>query len=150
MKNLHIKIIVGFLFLTFIMLMSCTSSKENIQQTTQKTPLISTYWKLTEMDGKQVTVIEGMNEPYILLSAENLVKGNTGCNTLFGKFSSSNDILTFSEISSTKMACFEPEISNVEIKLLNVLKTAANYKLTGEQLELYNNNKLLARLTAKK
>jgi putative lipoprotein len=128
--------------------MSCTSSKVNIKDS--DTPLTNTYWKLAEIDGKQISVIEGMNEPYIILAAENIVKGNTGCNNLFGKYSSSNDNLTFSEISSTKMACTEPEITLIETSLLNVLKTAVSYKITDGKLEIYKNGKVLARFTAKK
>ncbi len=145
MKNLHLKIFINFLYLSFILLMSCTSGKVDSNETT----LINTYWKLTEIDGKQVTVVEGMNEPHLIFAAEQQVTGSTGCNSLFGKYSTSKDKLTFSEISTTKMACTEPEISTVEINLLDVFKNAGGFKLNGKNLELYNNGKLLARFTAK-
>lgn len=148
MKKITFNIFMIFLVLSLVQLISCSSGKVNTGDS--KTPFENTYWKLTEIDGKQVTVVEGMNEPHLIFAAEQQVTGSTGCNSLFGKYSTSKDNLTFSEISTTKMACTEPEISTVEINLLDVLKNAEGFKLSGKNLELYNNGKLLARFTAKK
>ncbi len=137
-----------FLLLSFLLLLSCSSSKDDKQQTKQDAALSNTYWKLTEIEGSQVTVKDETKEPHFVLKINQNISGNTGCNELYGTYSSSKDNIKFTDIATTKMACLDPDFFSVEIKFLNVLKSAANYKITSDTLELYKDNKLLARFSA--
>jgi len=109
--------------------------------------LIGTYWKLVELGGDPVTTAEGMREAHVILASEESgVKGFAGCNNFFGQFETADDVLTFSAMGSTMMAC--PEGMDTEQGFFTALGATTRYRISGLFLELYAEDQLLARLEA--
>jgi len=110
--------------------------------------LIGTYWKLVEVDGGTVTMPADMKEAHMILSAaESRVHGNAGCNNFFGQFETAEDVLTFSALGSTRMAC-PPAAMDTERDFFAALGATTRYGISGLFLELYADDRLLARFEA--
>lgn len=110
--------------------------------------LRETYWKLLEVDGKTVVLAEQQREPSLILhTAQNSATGYGGCNSFRGMYNLDGAKLTFDNMASTLMACAQGmDIEAVYPKLLTNVRT---WKISGEQLELYDaSSKLLARFQA--
>ncbi|MCI0390454.1 MAG: YbaY family lipoprotein [Acidobacteria bacterium] len=101
--------------------------------------LQNTYWKLVELNALPVT-----GEAHIQLNARNKkVQGNGGCNTIAGGYELTGNRIKFTKMISTKMACLGG--MGVEQDFLKALEDSNNFKISGEKLELYSDDKLLAR-----
>lgn len=93
------------------------------------------YWKLVELNGQPVPVLE--REPHFILKAEEgRVNGFGGCNGFTGSYTldEAASRISFSQIASTMMAC--PSGMDVETAFHEVLRTADNYSLDGDRLTL--------------
>lgn len=109
--------------------------------------LTDTYWKLLELDGEAVTSPEGMREAHVILaSSESRAHGFAGCNNFFGGYQIDGDKLTFSAMGSTMMAC--PEGMDTEQAFLGALGQTTRYTISGQFLQIYADDQLLARLEA--
>ena len=109
--------------------------------------LTETYWKVIEIGGSAVITPEGMKEAHIILAAaESRAHGNAGCNNFFGQFQLEGDALNFSAMGSTMMLC--PQGMDTERAFLDALGSATHYRISGLFMELYADDKLLARLEA--
>jgi copper homeostasis protein (lipoprotein) len=98
--------------------------------------LTEKYWKLTELYGKKIVAGNTFRkEPHIILkNQENRVNGHGGCNTFFGSYElKPGNIIKFSQVGSTQMAC--PEL-DTETSFLKALQAADNYTLNGDTLKL--------------
>jgi len=109
--------------------------------------LADTYWKLLELDGKAISTPEGMREAHVIFaSAESRADGFAGCNNFFGGYQVDGESLTFSARGSTRMAC--PEGMDTEQAFLGALGKTTRYKISGQFLQIYASDHLLARLEA--
>jgi len=109
--------------------------------------LTGSYWKVIEIGGSAVLTPEGMKEAHIILaSADSRAHGNAGCNNFFGQFQSEGDALSFSAVGSTMMHC--PQGMDTERAFLEALGSTTHYTISGLFMELYADDKLLARLEA--
>jgi uncharacterized lipoprotein YbaY/heat shock protein HslJ len=109
--------------------------------------LRDTYWKLLEVDGRQVAAPEGGPEAHLILATEeSRVTGHAGCNRFFGSFEVSGDRLGFSALGSTMMAC--PEGMQTERAFLQALGEANRYAISRQILTLFADDRALARLEA--
>ena len=110
--------------------------------------LAGTYWKLTELNGKQVVAGQSPKEPRIILDLyTHLFSGNAGCNTIMGSchFKSSGKI-SFSSVAATKMLCSD---MNLEEDFLKIFDLIESYKMENNILTFYDAAKTrLARFTA--
>ncbi|MBW8523592.1 META domain-containing protein [Chryseobacterium chendengshani] len=129
MKNLFLS------FCTIAVLASCgTMSNTASSKVGKAQPSISnSKWTLADnVKGKTPTLnIEGTK-----------VNGNAGCNSYFGTLSSDAATGTFtaSQLGSTKMAC---ENMSVEQNFMSMMQKANKYVVSGNTLELYQDNLLL-------
>ena len=140
MKSI-IKILAAGFALTFFI--NCTQSKkmastENTNMTpgTPAATLTETYWKLTELMGKPVTMDSGQQKEIhmILRKAESKVEGFAGCNGFGGTYATKNDFnISFSDMIHTMMACPSLDMEN---ELFTALKTVDNYYVTGDTLTM--------------
>jgi len=120
---------------------------ENICAPTDHAELQNTYWKLLELDGRQVVTPEGMREAHIVLATEGAsARGHAGCNNFFGTFTAEEDKLSFSALGSTMMAC--PEAMDTEQAFLQALGETTRYEISGQFLSLFAEDRLLALLEA--
>lgn len=112
--------------------------------------IINKYWKLVELNGKEISVNaeSGNREAFLTLTKEhNRVSGNTGCNNLMGSFKvesyyGNEGSINFSQIATTRMACMDV---NYEQDLLKALKDCDNYLILNNTLSLKNGSELLAK-----
>jgi heat shock protein HslJ len=96
--------------------------------------LAGTRWALMQLSGKPVTVSDGGREAYIALnSADNSVVGNAGCNRLSSTYKQSGAQISFGDAITTRMFC--PDMPT-ETALLEAMKVAVGWRITGSQLEL--------------
>jgi len=109
--------------------------------------LSGTYWKLLEIEGKSIVTPQSQKDAHMLLASDDsAVQGFAGCNSFFGQYSSSGEALTFSGLGSTMMAC--PEGMDTEVVFLRVLGETNRAVIDGRYLQLYAEDRLLARLEA--
>ena len=100
-------------------------------------PLENTYWKLTRLGGKSVTVAPKQHEPYFVLDNKSKrIAGSGGCNRFIGTYQQNSDRLAFGKIAMTFMAC--PEGMETERDFAAALEQVRSWKILGEQLELYD------------
>ena len=108
--------------------------------------LENTYWKLIEVNAKAVSVSPKRREAHLLFKPNgNKLQGFGGCNRIIGGYERKGDSIRF-KASSTMMACVDG--MDTEQEFLKALEAATSFKLSGEELELYDNDRLLARFRA--
>jgi heat shock protein HslJ len=110
--------------------------------------LTETHWNLTELDGDPVNAAAPDAQPYIYLHADgDKLSGSGGCNRLFGSFDLSGSSLSFHSVASTLMACANNSMQH-EPELLEALKLATGYRISGDTLQLRVDDRVLARFRA--
>ena len=116
-------------FISLIFLISC-STKE-----AKKTDInrLHDIWALESIRGEKIVVDETVkNLPVLeIYVEEEIVHGNTSCNTIDGKVEIDKNNITFYDIITTEMAC----PGDLEQKFLSELDKVNNYKI--EKLKLY-------------
>lgn len=109
--------------------------------------LKDTYWKLIEIDGEKVVLVEGRRrEVRITLASQDArVIGFSGCNQVMGSYRQEGDTLRFSQMAGTMMACISP-LMELEKRVQTVIDATTGYRIDGEQLTLLAGDQVLARL----
>jgi putative lipoprotein len=98
-------------------------------------PLLDTHWRLVQLGGEIIDNPPGERDAHIVLvSANNAVGGNAGCNRIFGHYALENDMLKFDGLGGTKMFC-EGRMP-LEQSFTNALLSVLRWKITGRTLEL--------------
>ena len=122
----------------FMSVISCTSAKESMQQTT---PLYDTKWSLKKVynNGKEETV---NTKAFIRFDQEKgSAGGNGSCNGFGSNATINGNEVGFKNIFSTKMYC--EQVQQVENKFLGSLEKVSRYEIKDKSLFLYRNNELL-------
>jgi copper homeostasis protein (lipoprotein) len=99
--------------------------------------LFDTYWVLTALNGKPVTVAAKPvpREPSLVLHTEQQrVAGSTGCNRLSGSYTLKGNELSFGTLAGTMMACVEG--MEMETAFLEALAQVRRWRIAGIHLEL--------------
>ena len=96
-------------------------------------------WLLEEIDGKKVSLDDFNKEmPSIEInSSEKKFFGQGGCNRISGNIFQERELLRFTNIISTRMACGE---INKENSFLNALQNSTGYKIKNNRLYLTNSD----------
>ena len=96
-------------------------------------------WLLEEIDGKKVSLDDFNKEmPSIEInSSEKKFFGQGGCNRISGNIFQERELLRFTNIISTRMACGE---INKENSFLNALQSSTEYKIKNNRLYLTNSD----------
>lgn len=96
--------------------------------------LAGTRWALMQLGGNPVTISEGGREAYIVLnSSDGSVVGYAGCNRISSTHKQNGAQVSFGEVIATRMFC--PDMPT-ETALLQAMKVAAGWRITGSQLDL--------------
>jgi heat shock protein HslJ len=107
---------------------------------------LSGNYAVTALGDELVT----QNAPNItFLAYDKTVKGNTGCNSFFGNYALDLYALSFSDVSSTEMACDEPIMTNENL-FLEVLRNTGSYSIEENVLTLFSRNDRSVLLKAQK
>lgn len=104
-------------------------------------------WKLIWLGDSPVNSASQRQQPHLLFdSNSHRVSGSGGCNQLTGGYQLTGNELKFGQLASTMMACSQG--METEQALRHMLPNVATWKITGQELELYDSSgKTLARLT---
>ena len=121
--------------LTFIMLYSCSSSRNAAQMNN-----LAGNWRLTVFPNATKPFAEffAMRTPELEFAGER-VSGNTGCNRISGSFSLDGEAFRFGNLATTKMGCPGYD-ENVYLDALNMTN---RFRLNADQLSLYRDSTLL-------
>lgn len=94
-------------------------------------------WALEELNGKKISLSDFQNEvPRIeIYASENRFMGFGGCNSINGTLFFEKDILRFSNIMSTMMAC---DAQNKENEFIKSLQSTTTYFIENNRLSLSN------------
>ena len=124
--------------------MACSSSKP----TTDALSLTQTQWVLVEVQGQLVKPSGTPQDASLQFTeAEHKVTGSTGCNRMFGTYElPALGKIKFKNIGSTRMAC--PDMST-ESAFVKALEQTSAYTISGNELQLKNDQTLVARLQGK-
>ena len=111
--------------------------------------LENTYWKLTSLGDRPVTVRAGEQEPHLMLSSETgRMSGWAGCSGVSGRYRAKGPSLTFAAVMSMRTTC-AAKGSDLERRFLAALRSVSRAKITGQRLELVDaRGKSLARFEA--
>ena len=112
----------------------------------QNARLETRQWKLTQLEG--IRVLEPSSAYLELDAAGTRFTGNAGCNRMFGAVDIQGRRIDFSNIGTTRMACADSRVVRTETLFVKALENADRFRLQGNSLELYDRNRMVARLTA--
>ena len=73
--------------------------------------------------------------PTLIIDDEGSFFGYTGCNSMFGEYTSNNDSLRFDKIASTRRYCGE---TNPEQPFVSALRSCATFHYSDTSVKLYN------------
>lgn len=141
MKNFILTVI------TTALIAGCSNSKKSTNPAVESIEnLYQTEWKLTELQGM---ALPANSKAYLDFTAGEPVKvsGNTGCNRITGTVEiSKTGTIKFSPLATTRMACIDNGIGELENKFLAVLANSSSWSLNNKQLILSNGTTVLAKL----
>ncbi|TAD84512.1 MAG: META domain-containing protein [Bacteroidetes bacterium] len=128
----------AFAVCLFTLAMACSGTRQAKSAAAPKLnlPLAGTYWRLTELMGKPVSVTKGAKKQLaITLGADGgRAFGFSGCNMFNGSYTiGEGSSIVFSRTAATMMACADME---TERRFLEVLNTADAYSIVGNTLVL--------------
>jgi para-nitrobenzyl esterase len=100
--------------------------------------LFGRKWKLTEILG---VAIENGRAHIEFSSNPTRVSGNGGCNMFSGDAEVSGSRLKLSRLISTKRACVDTAIQDIENRFMRALEQVTGYELRGDKLVLLANER---------
>jgi len=98
--------------------------------------LAGTSWKVTGVNTGSAVETSALTEVMTLdFGTDGSASGNGGCNTFRGTYEQDGTTIAFSEFASTMIGC-EPDVAEMEDKLLAALAAATTVERSGNQLTL--------------
>jgi len=98
-------------------------------------------WKLIQMEG-----LTQENSPITISFniEDHRFSGNSGCNNYFGSYEAGSTSIAFGSAASTRRACMDQALNEMERKFLNILG-GKNFKfdVADQTLNLYQNDRLV-------
>lgn len=132
--------------LLLILLSACNLSEKNRQYGEGDTALQNSYWILLSLQDQQFQDDPETRTAYIRFEAEDSdLTGFTGCNRLRGKYSLRNGSLQLTQLSTSRAMC---PIIEQENMMVAMLKKADSYRISGEVLTLFYQNRAVATFRA--
>ena len=120
-----------FILLIALMLVGCDETKKVID-VAGSVQLSGTY-TVTELSSNMMNSKE--NQTLTMSAIDKSIRGNTGCNSFFGSYENDLNVLTFTDLAQTEMAC-EPTIMTAEQVFMRALENTGSYTLENKQLTL--------------
>lgn len=77
------------------------------------------------------------SRPTLAFGVDNAVGGSGGCNTYGGSYTLNGDLVTFSQLISTRMACMPEALMTQEAAFLTLLSSATRYAVAGDVLTIF-------------
>lgn len=135
--------------ITFIALtvMSCNTGKGTTSESSENNTegantndvqsIENTKWIISTLEGQDMTDYQNTDQiiHFTLNSENNRVSGFSGCNTFMGTYKlEDGNRISFSQMGSTRMACPESEIN--EVQILSIFENADNFTISDGELAL--------------
>ena len=132
------------IILSLFVMVGCSSTK-SANNTTDINQLFGKQWKLIEVDNQ---IVPENSKAGFMLTEDNKVSGNTGCNIINGQFEKmKTQSIKFSQMATTRMACPD-DINLVETKFLAAINSSTSWKIENDVLSLMSGNTIVAKLKA--
>lgn len=134
------KIFFTFLLLAAICFTSCTTTKEH--KFGSEASLSNIKWVVEKINGLNVNYTDYTRSyPWITMMVNATVfEGSTGCNSIQGTVNATPESISFSHITSTKMACPDSD----EAVFLKALTDADSWSVKNDMLYLYSGSNTTA------
>ena len=97
--------------------------------------LFGKKWMLTEVNGAAVSSAKAYIE---FDNSTKRFSGDGGCNRFSGRFEMNGANIRFSQTISTKRACLDNQIQQIENDFLSALERVTNFQIQGNYLRLNN------------
>lgn len=105
-------------------------------------PLLQTYWRLRELNGKPVEIFPDQPEPHLILRDNGQASGSDGCNNFFMNWKRKDDAMTFSNGGSTLRLC--PQGEEQARAIHNMFSRVDEWDINGSMLELRSKNSIVS------
>lgn len=104
----------------------------------QDLPLRGTTWKVRSFtDGETASALADVGKAWLRFEEGGKVVGSTGCNQFGGQAEIGERRITFEPVVSTKRACLDRAVTDLEQKVLAVIDdTTVTYRIDGDELTL--------------
>lgn len=121
---------------------------EHCASRTAAATLEGTFWRLMEVGSQPVAVLPNVALAHVILQPDGRkLAGSGGCNHLLGAYELGGDDLRITPGPTTLMACPEPLMLQ-ERNFVEALRATTGYRIRGDELELRDGQRLLARFKA--
>jgi|SRR5690554_597521 len=128
------RVIISLSVLILVTFMSCDTSKKSLAMDKVSQELTGSYTVLKMHDINTMTIAP----QFSFYAKDNSFRGNTGCNSVFGTFSSEGQEIELTDLAVSEMYCDDEGVMDVERAFLDVLKNTGSYKITEKSLILYS------------
>ena len=101
-----------------------------------ETGLENMLWNLVSFGetGAETPVVTGTTVTLLLAAGQ--AAGTGGCNGYAGSYQVEGNSITFSNITSTKLACADTQATEQEGRYFQALESASEYEVNGDQLRI--------------
>ena len=101
-----------------------------------ETGLENMLWNLVSFGetGAETPVVSGSTVTLLLAAGQ--AAGTGGCNAYGGSYQVEGNSITFSNITSTKLACADTQATEQEGRYFQALESASEYEVNGDQLRI--------------
>ncbi|WP_313374409.1 META domain-containing protein [Chishuiella sp.] len=128
------------IFFAAFVAVSCSTSTNTAKIKPRTDVSISNQNWCLVTDSEVVKGLYNKEVSLVINETNSTVSGFSGCNNFNATLSKSNGVISFTNISETKMAC--PNLKE-EQAFLSMLKNVNRYEVGGKELHLYKDNILL-------
>ncbi|VEJ55286.1 heat shock protein HslJ [Pragia fontium] len=111
----------------------CTSTDNHA---VKESDLLHHNFILTSVDGSTIADSGKQRRPLNIEFGENMHISGAMCNNFMGKGTLENGVLTAKQLASTRMACFDEQISKLDQVIADMLAKGANVNLDNRTLTL--------------
>lgn len=105
-------------------------------------PLVQTYWRLRELDGRQIELFPDQPEPHLILRDNGQASGSDGCNNFFMNWKRKDEALSFSDGGSTLRIC--PQGQEQSRAIHSMFSRVDEWNINGSMLELRSKKSIVA------
>jgi heat shock protein HslJ len=98
--------------------------------------LEGTYWRAVELVGTKISAPNPQREAHLEFQPASRVSGMDGCNRVTGSYTLKGDVVTFSQLAGTQMAC--ANTNDTERAFRMAIMSATRLTRTGDRLELFD------------
>ena len=105
-------------------------------------PLLQTYWRLRELNGRQVELYPDQPEPHHILRDNGQASGSDGCNNFFMNWKRKDESLRFTDGGSTLRMCPQGQEQSRDIHTM--FSKVDEWNINVSMLELRAKNSIVA------